>query len=420
MAIGLFFAASLVPVAGLLGMHALWNPPFEDVDEHYKAISGRKASRKSSVEVQWNVPQFAPFPRPLQNPASDPDTEFDLPGYVLIWISHNVVGEYRTRKGLRHGCWRLRRDPGFRAMISVARSGPDILDFALQALQKGDRSCWIRMAFWNTTPAAKEHSHRLSELFRSKNVHHSYLALGALRGLGAAAIPSVSQLLADPDPKIRSRAIQLVHSLPFKNKLQLLEALLQDGDAGVRKSVYRQIAYVNARSPSEQRDGASVVFYNFDSETRENKIAILHYMHFFRNTGSAYVPDILRFMENADTDRERSEAIAALGYLGAHSNFVRALLLRKLRSSNREIRTGALWGFSALRNPPDEALHLIIADLSAPDRRLQRAAVWALYHYGPRARSALPKLERMRPTRRLKWSLRVVMRKIRAERTGLN
>jgi hypothetical protein len=171
---------------------------------------------------------------------------------------------------------------------------------------------------------------------------------------------------------VRLRAAVLLASLgdkreaPLVNRIALRATVARAGDVDDR--TYDDVGYAIRHLPELTGDDAlPVLLKGLRTSGRDYTFAFYHAFH---TLGAKAVPELIKILEDDLNFDAQLEAATCLGYLGPEAAPAVPALIRALHK-----KTSKKWGLL--------------------DLRLDGHAAWALEHIGPKARAAIPDLEKM-------------------------
>ena len=150
---------------------------------------------------------------------------------------------------------------------------------------------------------------RLTRRLANGPVDHRLKALQMAQELdiGDALRPAILQLCADPNPKLRSKAVNVLGEMPTISPDVLLDRVLQDSDARVRANA---IEVLEARQKTEYLPLLAQRARAANSRERANAIKALHKMKVKAAMGS------LQIMLKDERPEHRISALWTLRYIG--------------------------------------------------------------------------------------------------------
>lgn len=268
---------------------------------------------------------------------------------------------------------RLKVEPNERVggeiIVALAEAGPEGIPFLLKAVQ--------------------------SKTGYSRTVAH------VIRQMGPKALPKLVEAAKDPAAAVRALVASALGRLAWEVKpaLPILSVLLKDRDPRVRiaalQSVLglREIGYGLVGEALANQD-PKVRAKAVDAAMRNRKLAI------------KVVPQLAKVLSDP-SPRIRQLAADALGRAGQAAKPASAALLALLKARERDVRAAAARAFRTIQGDPAKVVPALCGLLEDPDPIVQSEATRALCAYGTRAKVGLKlllaTLERARTdvTRRL-------------------
>ena len=312
-----------------------------------------------------------------------------------------------------------KREEARLAVISMGREAIPYLTNQLtkppNALQKAARA-----AFKHAPESLKV---SLGRIYRPPNEvlnkHMALQAIGILGTNGAAAVPTVGEVLRQPDVALTSAAAMTLVYLGT-NSLPELIAALDDGDFNIRSHACYALAMLQTNAaPAVPRLGEIVVDERgviaataATTLARIGEPAIPVLKDFLKHTNATVrrwglvalgqvtpparstLPELMQAANDADAG-VRAGAVQAVGTIDRTSAESGAVLLRALDDPNGEVRAAAAGGFTVrprLVRENQDRLYKMLEDEAVNVRAL---AATAIGQTGEHAAGAVPQLTRM-------------------------
>ncbi len=214
-------------------------------------------------------------------------------------------------------------------------------------------------------------------------------AVGALGQMGHEAVPYLTELLSDPDSKLRQRAastlgsfnLRAVESLPY-----LLDAL-DDKEIQVRLAALSSIGYIG--SPDDIVI-AKLIELLGDRESRIRSSAAYALSRFGPLSADA-VGALIITLQDKRSERVRRNSASALGEIGPLASEAVPVLLQALDDEDEEVRDNVIEALPKIEHSYEVVLALMEIAIDATNESRWKA-VEALSFLGPDAIDAVPAL----------------------------
>jgi HEAT repeat protein len=237
-----------------------------------------------------------------------------------------------------------------------------------------------------------------SELLRSTNsfLVDGEIAAWSLAAIGRDAVPSLMELLADPNPRLKQRAIEALGMIgaDAEPAVPALVECLKNPDGDVRMRSADALGWIGCRP--------DLAIPPLVDALNDSDIGVEYYaaesLGRFGKSATNAIPALLKSFADRDY-RIRQSAATALSKISPEitEKEVVPVLFHQLDDPNAW-HNGALMDLLQLNLKPDVLIpHLIKAldDSDGSDKSIQVNAIRALGKFGPAAKEAVPKLIRL-------------------------
>ncbi|MHC4505699.1 MAG: HEAT repeat domain-containing protein, partial [Planctomycetota bacterium] len=268
------------------------------------------------------------------------------------------------------------------ASVALTEMGAAAVPALLEVLESDDLKLRRRAvrALGGIGPAAKDAVPGLVKLLEDPNKHVRWDASGALSKMGAAPVPALVELLKGKQPKLRLRALEILHGIgrDAKEALPPLVDLLGDHDASL--TARASAARVLGRICAEDTATWSRRVFRGERDVPE--------------TGSrAAVPALVAAIRD-EVAGVRVDAAKALAAIGPAAREAVPSLIDALDDPAKGVRSAAAMALRRIGADAETALPALVKALGDEDRGVRLYAAGALSMMGADAKDAVPALVR--------------------------
>jgi HEAT repeat protein len=258
------------------------------------------------------------------------------------------------------------------------------LEIMKSILQEGDPHNQVLAAdaLGRMGPDAEDAVPDLVRLLTVKNDTVRSRAGKALADIGAAAVPSLTAALKQPEPAMRVAAADVLGNIgpAAKEAIHDLALLLGDQEMEISRHAASALGRIGPAAVPElievarwrsryATDMASSAFTNLKAD-------------------AGTVRELVTLMENVKEDPAvRAVAAKALGYMPEKARGEMPELIRVLGDENNDVRTAARW---ALGQTGQEGIPALREAMKSGNPRIRSGAAYALGSMGPAAEDAIP------------------------------
>jgi len=217
------------------------------------------------------------------------------------------------------------------------------------------------------------------------------IAAWSLAAIGADAVPSLMQVLANPSPRLRQRAAEALglSGAVAEPAVPLLVENLRDPEREIRSRAADALGWIGKQPTLTV---PALIEALKDAEMAVN-CAAANSLGRFRDRATNAVPALLTNFSSRDYRTKQSAAIA-LSKISRETSAreVIPVLVQELSDSRAGFRNTALLTLSQMQDVPDLVIPPIIEAMDDNDRMVRNNAIRMLGRFGAAAKAALPKL----------------------------
>jgi len=251
---------------------------------------------------------------------------------------------------------------------------------------------WIAQAKGDDPTLRQKAIFTITELLKNENQQIRGQGEFALRSIGPAAVPALTELRYDKDWHVRDTAARLLGTMGprAKTAIPALSELVKDKNERVQRQAALALASIGPASVPALTELLNDKDWHVRSE-------VAHALGKVGPEAKPAIPALAKLLKDnsgaaATCDQVRGAAAWGLGGIGPEAKMATPSLTDLLQDKNGAVRLAAAWALGKIGPEAKTAIPALTELLKDKNREVRDAAVWTLGKIGPEAKTAVPAL----------------------------